>query len=181
MLKAWELRRAADHDTTAGQGRSARTFLVCLCADQMLMIPVERVRHIAPVGEIAALPDAPPHVLGRTQIGGALVALVDLGHLLGAGHDAPAVRSPNARALCLEVQGPDGVIHVGLGVEAVTGVGRLDGDDMVPLTGRGMLNWDSRMVEGAGHYNGRAVTVLNVDGLLSTAILIEHMEGVDDV
>jgi chemotaxis signal transduction protein len=44
-----------------------------------------------------------------------------------------------------------------------------------------MLNWDSRMVEGVGHYQERAVTVLDVDGLLSTAVLAEAMEGGDDV
>ena len=180
MLKAWEMRRAADHTTDAQGVGAERTYLACLSADQMLMIPVERMRHIAPVGDIAPFPDAPPHVLGRTQIGGALVALIDLGQLIGASRDPNAVHDPDARALCLEVQGDDGVIHVGLRVDAVTGVGRLDGDEMTPLAAQGMLNWDSRMVEGVGHYQECAVTVLNVDGLLSTAVLAEAMEGGDD-
>ena len=137
--------------------------------------------RIPDVSDIAPFPDAPPHILGRTQIGGALVALIDLGQLIGAPRDPNAVHDPDARALCLEVQGDDGVIHVGLRVDAVTGVGRLDGDEMTPLAAQGMLNWDSRMVEGVGHYQERAVTVLDVDGLLSTAVLAEAMEGGDDV
>ena len=69
---------------------------------------------------------------------------------------------------------------VGLRADRVIEVTRLDEDRLESFAREGLLNWDNRMVEGVGKRNGEFVTVLDLDGMLSSGVISDFHDSVTD-
>lgn len=135
-------------------------MFVTLGADgDVFAAPVERVQEILDMRPIARLPRAPMNLLGMIDVRGRSVPVADLRGLLGLGHGAD---DQDTRILVLTLA--DGQV-VGLKTDRVYEVagldhGRLERPD--PSSG-----WRMDAVAGIGRREGRFVSVLDLDRLLS--------------
>ena len=111
--------------------------------------PLADVREVLPLGALARLPGAPPHVLGLLNVRGRLVTVMDLGRRLapdaapGAGGYVLIVAAGERQAGCRvdavaravplgEIHPPTGVGNAGAG-GIVMGVGEVDGEPVAVL------------------------------------------------
>lgn len=142
--------------------------------DALFALPVTLVQEILDTRPVSTLPNAPPHLLGVTDVRGASVAVVDLRRLLGedAREDAPGTRFV---VLILEHGGRN--LPVALRVDRVIEVTELDDGRLEPVAGSDLLCWDPRMVAGLGRRNGAFVTVLRTDGLFDGEVIATLTRG----
>lgn len=111
--------------------------------------PLGDVREVLPLGALARLPGAPPHVLGLLNVRGRLVTVLDLGRRLdaaatgGAGGYVLIVADGDRQAGCrvdavaravpmAELQRPAGVGNAAAG-GIVMGIGEVDGEPVAVL------------------------------------------------
>lgn len=111
--------------------------------------PLADVREVLPLGALARLPGAPPHVLGLLNVRGRLVTVMDLGRRLapdaavGSGGYVLIVAAGERHAGCRvdavaravplgEIHPPAGVGNEGAG-GIVMGVGEVDGEPVAVL------------------------------------------------
>jgi purine-binding chemotaxis protein CheW len=129
---------------------TAQHLLVSL-GDERYALPIQDVGEVAILGELTPVPGAPGAVMGVQNLRGGVIAVVDLGAVLGAS-------TPAARAALVVVE--DAGDPVALAVDTVVDVGRVDAqpaEDMyAPLAG-------SAVVE------GRLVGVIDVRAALRLA------------
>ncbi len=93
-----------------------------------IAIPVERVVEILPVVEMAAVPDAPPYVVGMMNCRGRLIPVVDLAVRLRL--SAPRPPHPLAHVLVVRLQdGPLGCL-----VDQVVDVSSVADADLLPTS-----------------------------------------------
>ena len=105
--------------------RSTTKLVEFECQGQRLALPLECVRRVVPSAEPVPLPGAGPVVLGMLNIGGSVVAMLDLCGRLGL---AQAPVSPAQQILLLDLPGlPCGVV-----VDRVAGVSERALDEAVP-------------------------------------------------
>lgn len=133
----------------------------------LFALPVAPVMEILDACEIAPPPRAPAHLLGLIDRRGASVPVVDLRLLLGQG---ALVDTPHTRIIALRLETHGQVRSVGLRVDRVIEVTRLDDAGSAPLAEADLLHWNERMVAGIGRRNGAFVTVLDVDRLFAPDI-----------
>jgi purine-binding chemotaxis protein CheW len=112
-------------------------------------LPVEHVREVGSLGDVTPLPRSGPYTLGVVNVRGNIVAVFDLGSLLGVARAGSA-----ANVVVAELD--EGL--VGFAVDEVTGVGELA--DVLPEVG-GLLI-------GTANVAGRLV------GILDLTALVEH-------
>jgi two-component system chemotaxis response regulator CheV len=93
-------------------------YVRLLVAAEAYAIPVENVREITPLGELTAVPGAPPEVLGVRNLRGQILPVADLALILGL----PRASSP---ALLLVAEAGDR--QAGLAVDEVSSVSELAG------------------------------------------------------
>jgi purine-binding chemotaxis protein CheW len=132
-------------------------------ADEVFAAPVSRVQEILDMRPIARLPRAPDNLLGMIDVRGQGVPVLDLRLTLGL----PGIAdSENTRIVVLSVRGTSGELTLGLRTDRVFEVTVLDSDvlDPPPAISAG---WADHCIEGIGRRNGRFVTVLDLDRLLS--------------
>lgn len=131
--------------------------------EALFALPVAEVIEIIDAEAPAPLPRAPAHLLGLIDRRGQSVPVADLRGLLGL---APRADHGDTRIIVMNLPGAGEPPHaVGLRVDRVIEVARLDGEGPVPLAEAGLLRWDERMVAGIGRREGRFVTVLRAEGL----------------
>jgi purine-binding chemotaxis protein CheW len=106
-------------------------------AAETYAVPVGNVREITPLGELTAIPGAPPGILGVRNLRGQILPVADLALVLGL----PAATSP---ALLLVAE--SGGLQAGLAIDAVTSVSDLDGPaepaESELLTGSALVGGD---------------------------------------
>lgn len=131
-------------------------------AEEIFAAPVTKVLEILDMRPIARLPRAPENLLGMIDVRGEGVPVLDLRLTLDM---SPAPDTENTRIVVLAVNGPDGIVTLGLRADRVFEVTILDGEALDPppalSDGRG-----ERIIEGIGRRNGLFVTVLDLDRLL---------------
>lgn len=132
------------------------------CGEELFAVPVTRVQEILDLCPISRLPHAPPHLLGLIDVRGESVAVGDLRRLLG---QTPPADSAATRIIVLRVARGEDRTVIALKTDRVIEVAELDEGSMGPVQGKGVFNWDDRMVVGVGRRNGRFVTVLNLEHL----------------
>ena len=134
-------------------------------ADETFAAPVTKVQEILDMRPIARLPRAPDHLLGVIDVRGDGVPVVDLRLLLGM---TPASDTENTRIVVLDINGPAGPVTVGLRADRVFEVAVLDSEELDPPPAVS-AGWSGHCIAGIGRRNGRFVTVLDFDQLLSDA------------
>jgi purine-binding chemotaxis protein CheW len=137
--------------------------------DSLFALPVALVQEILDPRPVSRLPNAPPHLLGVTDVRGTSVVVIDLRAYLGEGSRADA---PDTRIMVLKLEKEGSALLVALRVDRVIEVTALDDNRLEPLAEAVLLNWDQRMVEGIGRRNGTFVTVLRLAGLFSREVIV---------
>jgi purine-binding chemotaxis protein CheW len=85
-------------------------------ASETYAIDVEHVVHVAPLGDLTAVPGSPPGMLGVRNLRGQILPVLDLAPLLGVARTGPPTHL---------VVGQSEGRQVGLAVDEVSGVGEL--------------------------------------------------------
>ncbi|MHA6297037.1 chemotaxis protein CheW [Devosia sp. CAU 1758] len=137
-------------------------FVTLGVADELFAAPVAKVQEILDMRPIARLPRAPENLLGMIDVRGEGVPVLDLRRTLGI---EPATDTENTRIVVLSVNGPNGLLTVGLRADRVFEVTVLDAEDLDPPPTIS-ANWSGHCIKGIGRRNGRFVTVLDLDRLL---------------
>ena len=132
-------------------------------AGELFAAPVEKVQEILDTRPIARLPQAPANLLGMIDVRGQGIPVLDLRLTLGL---EPAEDNENTRIIVLKVAPQDTELTVGLRADRVFEVTVLDSADLDPPP---QINgaWTGRSIAGIGRRNGKFVTVLDLDRLLS--------------
>jgi purine-binding chemotaxis protein CheW len=137
-------------------------MVVLGCGEELFAVPVMRVQEILDLCPISRLPHAPAHLLGLIDVRGESVAVGDLRRLLG---QTPTADSAATRIVVLWVARDDRRTVIALKTDRVIEVAALDDGSLGPVQGKGVFNWDDRLVLGIGRRNGRFVTVLDLEHL----------------
>lgn len=154
-----------------------KTFLTCGLGDELVALPVSRVMEILDPKPITKLPHAPEFLLGYIDLRGESIVVVDLRRLLARPYKED---STDTRIVVLWVKSGDKEVPVGLRADQVFEVTRLDGDKIETFDQEGLLNWDTRMVEGVGRREGKFVTILDLDRMLSSKVISEFHQTVEE-
>ncbi|PWR01161.1 chemotaxis protein CheW [Meridianimarinicoccus roseus] len=155
------------------EDRTGLTYLTCGLEDDRVGLPVTRIKEILDARPIRALPHTPPFLLGYVDVRGESILVADLRKLLGRPFRPDAA---DTRIVVLLIRSGDGEKAVGLRTDCVYEVATLDNDRIMSFADLGLLNWDSRMVRGIGKRNGEDITLLNLDGLMNSAVLADYHE-----
>lgn len=147
-----------------------KTFLTCGLGEEVVALPVSRVKEILDPKPITGLPHSPDFLLGYIDLRGESIMVADLRLLLALPYRD---NEPDTRIIVLWVQQGDTQTAVGLRADRVIEVTRLDEDRLETFDQKGLLNWDNRMVQGVGRRDGGFVTVLNLDGMMSSKVIKE--------
>jgi chemotaxis signal transduction protein len=118
-------------------------------AAEAYAVPVEHALEIADLGEVTALPGAPPEILGVRSLRGRLLPVVDLAALLGISRTVPP-----ARLLVTEAAGQ----QAGFAIDEVTAVGEL---------AEATEETRSALLAGAILADGELIGVLDVPGVFA--------------
>ncbi len=125
-------------------------------------IAIRHVHEILDMQPIAALPQAPPFLLGMTDVRGVGYPVVDLRLRLGL----PAVPvTPMTRIIILELPIAGRVTGVGFVADRVFEVTPLDGDSLAPAPEVGG-RWRSATIAGIGRKGAAFVVVFDPERLL---------------
>lgn len=135
--------------------------------EALLALPVARVREILDARPVAALPKAPPHLLGVIDVRGASVPVVDLRRLLS---EAPLGDTEDTRILVLSLDRAGAPAALALRTDRVFEVAELDPGGIDPLSEAGALDWRRRIVAGVGRRAGRFVTVLSLERMFGPGL-----------
>jgi purine-binding chemotaxis protein CheW len=125
-------------------------------------VPVSRVQEILDLRPVAAMPNAPAHLLGIIDLRGANIPVVDLRCLLGrpAGMD-----TAQSRILVVWVAHGAERVVIGIKTDRVIEVTALDEPDLRPLAEAELLRWSGSAIAGIGRRKGEVVSVLDLDRL----------------
>ena len=118
--------------------------------DEQYALPVESVLEVAELEHLTPVPGGPAAVLGVCNLHGAVLPVVDVAALVGAGASQPrrlVLTEGSARRACLAVEE---VLEVGLLAEPGPGPG-------------------APHLSGAALVDGEAVGIVDVDSLLAAA------------
>lgn len=143
-------------------------------------VPVSRVQEILDLRPVAAMPNAPDHLLGIIDLRGANIPVVDLRRLLGrtAGED-----TAQSRILVVAVTHGAGSAVIGVKTDRVIEVTALDDPELRPLEEAELLQWSGSAIAGIGRCKGEVVSVLDLDRLFTrrdlTMAAVARDEGAD--
>lgn len=128
-------------------------------ADELLAMPVERVREILELQQIAKLPGAPSILLGMIDVRGQSVPVVDLRLKLGF-----MPQEDDSRTRIMVISAPIGGNDtlIGVKVDCVHEVSVLDSGTLNPPPDIAE-GWRAEHIAGIGRRNGKFVTVLNFE------------------
>lgn len=146
---SWKGRWAARRGPVAREP-AVGTYVRLRAGAEAYAVPVGQALEITEVGDVAAVPGAPPGLLGVRNLRGLILPVVDLGLLLGAEPTGPA-----AWLLVAEAAGR----RAGLAVSEVTGVGELAGE---------REDSDSPLLTGAVLSDGELVGIVDVAAVLAS-------------
>ncbi|MBI5162948.1 MAG: chemotaxis protein CheW [Magnetospirillum sp.] len=131
---------------------------------EVFAVGVETVREILDVGAIVRLPNAPPFLIGLSDVRGQAVPVIDLRIKLGL----PATPyTENTRIVVLDIPAGGRPMVLGLLADRVFEVTALDGGGADPAPEIG-VRWRSEYIRGIGRRGDSLVIVFNLSRLLSS-------------
>ena len=142
---------------------TAAQYLTLGLGPETFGIDIRHVREILDPCAIAALPQAPPFLLGMIDVRGEGVPVVDLRVKLGL----PAVAATaTTRIVILDVPVEGRATPIGFMADRVIAVSTLDSDDLDPAPSVGG-RWHAQCLDGIGRRDGAFVIVLSIDRLMA--------------
>lgn len=152
-------------------------FVTLGVGHEVFAIGVDAVREILDLQPMAALPNAPPFLMGIIDVRGEAVPVISLRRKLGLADD---VSTEHSRVLVTEVSLADRQLLLGLVADRVFEVTELDesGVEAAPEIG---IRWRSDYIRAIGRRSGRFVIVFDLGKLFSSeeAALLPEEEGGD--
>jgi purine-binding chemotaxis protein CheW len=151
--------------------------IVTFMADQSLYaVPVSRVQEILDLRPVAAMPNAPAHLMGIIDLRGSNIPVVDLRCLLGR---PPGEDTAQSRILVVWIAHDQGRAIIGIKTDRVIEVTALDEPELKPLAEAELLRWSRNAIAGIGRREGEVVTVLDLDRLFDRLDLAVALEDAD--
>jgi purine-binding chemotaxis protein CheW len=153
--------------------------VVTFNADRSLYaVPVARVQEILDLRPVAAMPNAPAHLVGIIDLRGANIPVVDLRCLLGRPQGEDTAQS---RILVVWVAHGAGRVIIGIKTDRVIEVTALDDPQLRPLEEAELLRWSGSAIAGIGRRKGEVVSVLDLDRLFDRVELARAPALVEDL
>lgn len=154
------IRRAHEEDDGLGAPVSDALELLAFWLDtEEYAVAIGDIQEIIKVPEITEVPRLPAFVLGIISLRGTIVPVLDLAQIFRLG-TAETHRASRILVLRRKEQ------PVGLLVERVTSVVRIDGEQIEPPP-RSMQRGAVEMLQGVGRVNDQMLILLNVDSVLT--------------
>jgi len=150
-----------------------RQYLTFGIARECFALPIESVREILDLQPVSRLPQAPPYVLGLTDVRGAGLMVFDL--RLKFGFPAEAA-SNKTRIIVAEATIGGELRGVGVVVDCVFAVSELAGAALEPAPSIGS-RWKADYVVGIGREGAAFVVVLDLDRLIDSEQLLVDAPG----
>jgi chemotaxis signal transduction protein len=151
---------SADSAPVAEARRKRAAFLCFRVAGERYAVALPRLHEITPCGSIAPILGAPPHVLGATNVRGAIVPVIDLGRRHGLGETRPEAQS------CLLIVSLAGETErVGLLVESIERLAQVPEDEVHTALPFG-TRFPPDVVLGMVPLGGEFVPILDPDAAL---------------
>jgi purine-binding chemotaxis protein CheW len=153
--------------------------VVTFNADRSLYaVPVARVQEILDLRPVAAMPNAPAHLVGIIDLRGANIPVVDLRCLLGR---PPGEDTAQSRILVVWVAHGAGRVIIGIKTDRVIEVTSLDDPQLRPMEEAELLRWSGSAIAGIGRRKGEVVSVLDLDRLFDRVELARAPALVEDL
>jgi purine-binding chemotaxis protein CheW len=153
--------------------------VVTFNADMSLYaVPVSRVQEILDLRPVAAMPNAPAHLIGIIDLRGANIPVVDLRCLLGR---PPGEDTAQSRILVVWVSYGLGRVILGIKTDRVIEVTSLDDPQLRPLEEAELLRWSGSAIAGIGRRKGEVVSVLDLDRLFDRIELAKAPAVAEDM
>lgn len=130
--------------------------------DEIFAVPIEQVQEILDSQPVSRLPQAPPSLLGMTDVRGEGIPVLDLRLVLGM---SEADNTENTRIVVLKLETPDKLLTFGLRADRVFEVTSLDEAELNPPPDVSR-DWKNHVIAGIGRRNGAFVMVIDLDRLL---------------
>ena len=127
-------------------------YLIARIADTRVALRSRAIESVVPVGEVVAVPGAPPHIAGLFALRSRVLTLVDPHVVLGL---APAPAQPGQRVIVIEIGGHG----YALLADAIEDVCFIDSGE-VPAKGRLSPGW-TRLAEAVVEHDGAALLVVD--------------------
>ncbi len=154
---------------------SVDKFVTLGVGREVFAVGVDAVREILDLQPMAALPNAPPFLMGIIDVRGEVVPIISLRRKLGLSADIPG---EHTRILVAEIPVEGRALLLGLMADRVFEVTALDesGVDTPPEIG---VRWRSDYIRAIGRRSGQFVIVFDLGRLFSSedfALLAEGEE-----
>ena len=146
----------------AASGDAASQYLTFILAGEEYGVEILRVQEIKGWDAVTPIPNTPEHVLGVLNLRGAIVPIVDLRKRFGL---ETVEFGKTTVVIVVRMQHDDQERTVGLVVDAVADVYRLDSDDVQPPPVMGTAI-DTRFVKGLAVVEEQMVILLEIDDLI---------------
>lgn len=146
----------------------ASQYLTFGIEQERFALPVERVQEVLDMRAISRLPQAPPYVLGLTEVRGVGLIVIDLRMKFGL----PRAEATNrTRIIVVEAAIEGKPAPIGLVADCVFAVSDLGGAALEPPPSIGS-RWRAEFVIGVGRDAGAFVVVLELDRLIAADELL---------
>ena len=147
---------------SAEGGAAAGQYLTFILAGEEYGVEILRVQEIKGYDAVTPIPNTPEHVLGVLNLRGAIVPIVDLRKRFGL--DTVEFGKTTV-VIVVRMQHGDQERTVGLVVDAVADVYRLDNNEVQPTPEMGTAI-DTRFVRGLAVVGENMVILLDIDNLI---------------
>lgn len=146
------------------QSPEIREFLTFTLGNETFTLEASRVREVLKYSNITNVPRMPRYLPGVVNVRGNVIAVVDLGLILGI--DSP---DKNRDWLVItETALGDERMRVGIPADEVRDVVRLDTSEIEPPPDVG-LNFDTEYIRGIGEQDDGLLLVIDVDKMIAAA------------
>ena len=149
--------------TTSGKSAMSGQYLIFSLGGELFGVATLRVREIIEYGNITSVPMMPEYMRGVINLRGAVVPVIDLNARFGRG------RTEVSRRTCvviLEVESDEETYVLGIIVDAVSAVRRIDSDSVEPAPSFG-TRIRADFIDGMAKVNASFVILLNLGKVLS--------------
>ncbi len=146
----------------SAEGAAAGQYLTFILAGEEYGVEILRVQEIKGYDAVTPIPNTPDHVLGVLNLRGAIVPIVDLRKRFGL---ETVEFGKTTVVIVVRMQHDDQERTVGLVVDAVADVYRLDNNEVQPTPEMGTAI-DTRFVRGLAVVGENMVILLDIDNLI---------------
>lgn len=157
-----EAKQTDESGAAADQGAAAGQYLTFMLAGEEYAIEILKVQEIKGWDAVTPIPNTPEHVLGVLNLRGAVVPIIDLRTRFNL--DSVAY-GPTTVVIVVKMQHADQERTVGLVVDAVADVYRLENSEIQPAPEMGGAI-HTEFVRGLASVEEKLVILLEVDRLI---------------